>query len=139
MKPFELELSYDDLIQERKDNQPFALEYMRLALEVSKHNLEVAYYNRPIERQQAGVPNEVVHSAEDAEAPEYPENTLKVFNAGYSVLTVDDGCYVIKNRRENGLWTPATHIFSEAVRIIKEMPEDPNYALAFMTRPSGTL
>ncbi len=46
MQPATLEITYDQFMDLPDTRKPYALEYMRLALEVSRHNLEVAYFNK---------------------------------------------------------------------------------------------
>lgn len=49
-----------------------------------------------------------------------PAGTVSVLNDGCSVITVDDGCYVLKNLIQ-GEWKTATHIFPEALEAMQKL------------------
>lgn len=67
----------------------------------------------------------------------YPENTIAVLNNNNTVVTVDDHCYVLKNRIGNK-WLTTHHIFAEAVRVLIDLPLDPNAAI-FLARKKGQM
>lgn len=56
-----------------------------------------------------------------------PRFTVAVFNNGNSAITVDDGCYVIRNLIDD-MWKPATHIFAEALVALNSLPKNPRDA-----------
>lgn len=57
----------------------------------------------------------------------YPDSTVAILNDGYSVITVDDGCYTIRNFSDNE-WRFSAWIFPEALEILKRLPDDPRRA-----------
>jgi hypothetical protein len=57
----------------------------------------------------------------------YPDNTVAILNDGYSVITVDDGCYVLKNLAGDE-WRSVSHIFPEALEVLRGLPDDPRHA-----------
>ena len=57
-----------------------------------------------------------------------PENTVAVFNDGNSVIVVDDHCYCLKNKNDEGRWGFRAWIFKEALDVIKAMPDYPDDA-----------
>ncbi|MCB1711558.1 MAG: hypothetical protein KDH96_03480 [Candidatus Riesia sp.] len=67
----------------------------------------------------------------------YPENTIAVLNNENTVITIDDHCYVLKNRI-NDKWLSTHHIFAEANRILQTLPLDPNHAL-FLCQKNGVM
>lgn len=57
----------------------------------------------------------------------FPLRTVAIFNDGHSVFTVDDHCYVLKNRH-GSKWLQSSWIFKEAIQKLKELPENPDDA-----------
>lgn len=57
----------------------------------------------------------------------FPRNTVAVFNNGHSIITVDDHCYVIKNRH-GSKWILSGWIFKEALHELKKLPTNPDDA-----------
>jgi hypothetical protein len=46
MKPFTLEKTFEEFMALPESDRDHALRYMNLALEASRHNVDVAYYNK---------------------------------------------------------------------------------------------
>lgn len=57
----------------------------------------------------------------------WPDRTVAVLNKGGTVITVDDGCYVIKNKTSKG-WGRSAWIFVEALEVLKTLPANPREA-----------
>ena len=53
----------------------------------------------------------------------FPESTVAVLNQGHTVIAVDDGCYVVRNRKEDGTWGFSSWIFPEALEVLKQLPK----------------
>jgi len=52
-----------------------------------------------------------------------PPDTVAMFNDDNTAIVVDDGCYCIRNW--NGKkWGWSSHIFGEALKELKTLPED---------------
>lgn len=56
-------------------------------------------------------------------ADDYPESTVAVLNEGHSVIAIDDGCYVVMNRKGDGTWGFSSWIFPEALEVLRQLPK----------------
>jgi len=58
----------------------------------------------------------------------YPSRTVAICNNGNTAIVVDDHCYAIRNWTGKE-WGWSSHIFNEALLIIKNLPDNPDKAI----------
>lgn len=56
-----------------------------------------------------------------------PDGIIALLNNGNTAIVVDDSCYVICNWNGSD-WGKSAWIFSEALEVLKDLPENPNDA-----------
>jgi hypothetical protein len=61
--------------------------------------------------------------------------TVAYLNNGNSKICVDDHCYVLFNRLgalglRKDMWSYTSHLFGEALAVLRTLPENPDQALA---------
>ena len=56
-----------------------------------------------------------------------PKQTVAILNGGNSVIVVDDHCYAIRNW-DGKKWGWSAWIFTEALRVLRTLPENPDEA-----------
>jgi hypothetical protein len=69
----------------------------------------------------------------------YPEATVALFDYGLCAIVVEDHCYQLRLWVPSHGWRPTSYWPEDAVKKLKQLPDDPDFALDFSNRPSGTL
>jgi hypothetical protein len=76
MQEFKLEKTYFQFMSLPRDDKPYALEYMRLALEASKHNLGIVYFNQQEAPRADQWPSETLTQMQSADAAPLETNKI---------------------------------------------------------------